>query len=209
VVGKWWGVYRRVLVMLPLFLYVPSFVAATVTSRSLLFRPAFGSEPVTTATRLLAAAFCPADFLASGALLVSFGVLLATWVKRVGRAIVVSVVVFFLLGMVWPTVVEIGFGLTQWINRRGPTDWIEANRWVSQTIGALSPIGGPLLPLNALHWHYGGGTRFWIGVGTVILIKVAFAWLLLEAAIRTFDRSLGRVSESPRRVPVTPPLPRP
>jgi ABC-type transport system involved in multi-copper enzyme maturation permease subunit len=203
VVAKWWGVYRRILVMLPLFLYVPGFVAATATSRWLVFRSPGGQEPVSTATRFLAAGLCPADFLASGALVVSIGVALATWVKRVGRAIVLSVIAFFLLGMVWPTVVEFAFSmLLRW-------QGFDDHRWLSQVIGALSPIGGPILPLNALHMNYGGGSGFWIGVGTVILIKVAIAWLLLEVTVRTFDRCLGRVPESRRPIAVSRPLPRP
>jgi hypothetical protein len=212
VVAKWWGVYRRMLVMLPLFLYVASFEAAAVTSRSSMIPFVARQEPVTSATRLLAATFCPADFLASGALVVSIRVALAIWSRRVGRAIVLSVIVFFLLGMVWPTVVEIGFALlTVWFDRRGSTRWTEQYRWVSQTIGALSPIGGPALPLNALDWDYGGGSGFWISVGLAVLFKVAIAWLLLEITVRTFDRCLGRVSESPHRAsaPVSRPLPRP
>jgi hypothetical protein len=209
VVAKWWGVYRRVLVLLPLFLYVASFEAATVASRRPLFRAGGGAEPLTIATRLLAAAFCPADFLASGALLVSLGLLLATWVKRVGRAIVLSVVAFFLLGMVWPTVAEMAYGLVAWRFRLSPTDWTENYRWVPQIIGALSPIGGPLLPLNALQWNYGGGASFWIGVHGLIVFKLAVAALLLEVTVLVFDRCLSRVSESPHRAVVTPPLPKP
>jgi hypothetical protein len=214
VVAKWWGVYRQVLVVLPLFLYVSGFEAATVTSRDFSYRTAIApgaarTEPVSFATRLLAAGFCPADFLASGALIVSVGVALATWVRRVGRAIVLSVIALFLVGLVWPTVVEIAFALALWFYRRSPTQWFEEYRWVSQIFGALSPVGGPALPLNALQWNYGGGSGFWIGVGLVVLFKVAVAWLLLEVTVRTFDRCLGRVSESPHRAAVSRPLPRP
>jgi hypothetical protein len=195
--------------MLPLFLFVPSFDAATLTDRTNAFQVPNVREPLTLGIRLLGAGLCPADFLASGALLVSLGVFLATWVKRVGRSIVLSVIAFFLLGMIWPTVVEIAVGLAAWLYRRGPTDWMENHRWVSQTIGALSPIAGPILPLNALRWNYGGGTSFWIGVHAVIVFKVAVACLLLEAAVLTFDHCLGRVSEAPHRAGLTPPLPTP
>jgi hypothetical protein len=200
VLAKWWGVFRPVLMMLPLFLYVASFDAAVVASRSSMFAAPAGPEPVTSATRLFAATFCPAGFLATGALVVSIGLALANWSRWVGRAIALSVIVFFLLGMVWPTVVEIGFALLMVrFDRRGSTQWMDQYRWVSQTIGALSPVGGPILPLNTLHWNYGGGSGFRIGVGLVVLFKVVLAWLLFELTVRTFDRCLGRVSESPHR----------
>jgi ABC-type transport system involved in multi-copper enzyme maturation permease subunit len=208
VVAKWWGVYGRVLVMLPLFLYVASFEAAMVTHRESPFRS--GAEPVTLATRLLGAGLCPADFLASGALVVSFGVLLATWVRQAGRSIVLSVVAEFLLGMVWPIVIQIGFALIAvWLDLRGSSQLTEGHHCVTSIIGALSPIAGPVLPLNALQWDYGRGSGFWIGVSAVILIKFLVAWLLIELSVRTFDRCLGRVSESPHGAPVSQPLPRP
>ena len=67
VMGKWWGVYRRVLLMLPLFLYVAIFEAGTATGMpGFIVRTSPPLAPLTRLDRLLAATFCPLDFLASG-----------------------------------------------------------------------------------------------------------------------------------------------
>jgi hypothetical protein len=36
----------------------------------------------------------------------------------------------------------------------------------------------------------------WIGMGVVVVIKAAIAWLLVWLTIKTFDRCVGRVPES-------------
>jgi hypothetical protein len=62
---------------------------------------------------------------------------------------------------------------------------------------SLSPFVGPMTAINRLYqieFHDRGPT--WLGIGLVILIKTAIAGLLLWLTTRTFDRCLGRVSES-------------
>jgi ABC-type transport system involved in multi-copper enzyme maturation permease subunit len=201
VIAKWWGVYRWVLVMLPLFIYVAGFEALTVTDMPNLPASVVASQgyvPLTPAARLLGAIFCPLDFLASGAVLVSIGVALATWCRRTARAVMLSVIAFFLLGLVWPTLAEVGFALVLFWVRSGQdsSSWLAEHRFLEESLAALSPIAGPIAPLNALRWNPDKGFPFWMGLGVVIAIKTVGAWLLLQLTIRTFDRCLGRVRDS-------------
>jgi ABC-type transport system involved in multi-copper enzyme maturation permease subunit len=215
VVAKWWGVYRRVLAMLPLFLFVAVFLAATMPD--LPFPPGNVRtyppiEPLTPSIRVVAALWSPADFLASAAFLVSLGVALATWLRRVGRAITLSVIAFFVLGLAWPILAEISFDVVhRWLeaSNLAPNEWFWTHRVWVDVLGALSPIFGPWSALNALRWNIGKGTPFWIGLGVVIALKAAAAWLLLWLTILTFDRCLGRVPEGREVLLVSLPRPRP
>jgi ABC-type Na+ efflux pump permease subunit len=211
VAAKWWGVYRRVLLMLPLFLYVGAFEAATMPDLPAwlgVVRTYPQIKPLTTSVRLLVAIYTPADFLASGALIVSLGVAVATWVRRVGRSITLSVIAFLVLGLVWPIAAELSFIALQLWSLQS-SEWYWKHQWLQQVLPAFSPIVGPMAPLYAFSWHVGKGTPFWAGLGVMITIKAALAWLLFQLTVCTFDRGLGRIPESPRRISVSGPLPRP
>jgi ABC-type Na+ efflux pump permease subunit len=189
VVAKWWGVFRRALVLGLLPLYTGVFLAAATPDTPTLIgmRVSTAPFPLTFWDRTFAATFCAADFLASCAAIVSLGLALATWVPRLGRAVALSVTAYVLAGVGWVFLVILLFE-----NRPVPS------RWLLNCVLALSPIAGPIIVIESLSgFAWQPRTGLWGGIVTVILIKATVAGLLLRATIRTFDRCLGRVPETP------------
>jgi ABC-type Na+ efflux pump permease subunit len=205
VLAKWWGVYRRVLVMLPLILYIAIFEAGATPDLPMLSpgaRYAPIPVPLNAWDRILAATLCPLDFLVSGALLVSLGVALALWVRRLGRAIALSVIFFFLTSIVWVIAVEWGFSLVARFQRPDNLYWFQQHyRWLNECLAALSPTFGPAITLSIINpWSWTDRPERWAGHAVVLAIKAAAAGLLLLLSVVTFDSCLGRISEA--RAPV-------
>jgi ABC-type transport system involved in multi-copper enzyme maturation permease subunit len=194
--AKWWGMYRRVLVLALVPLYAGFFMAATAPDVPVWFgnfqfpRPLV---PLNNWDRVIAPTFCLADFLASGALIVSWGLVLATWVPRLGRAVALSVIVYFLLAIGWPLLIELLFSKLFFPQVR---NWYEQSRVLHDCLMSFSSLGS-MSPISELQ-GFGFRARgpLWIGLGTVILIKFAIAGLLFWLTAKTFDRCLGRISES-------------
>jgi ABC-type transport system involved in multi-copper enzyme maturation permease subunit len=198
--GKWWGMYQRVLVLALVPLYAGCFIAATVPDIPVwapYYRIPHPLLPLKYWDRLIAPIFCLADFLASGALIVGWGLLIATWVRRLDRAVAASVIVFFLLGIGWPFLIQFRFSS---VFITPPTNWYDDNRVLQDCLLTLSPLVGPMTVIKRLEEFeiYGRGP-IWLGLGIVILIKSALAGLLFWFTLRTFDRCLGRTSESAPR----------
>ena len=197
VIAKWWGIYRSVLFLALMPLYVAVFLACSVLDiPPWAMNIRFGRPlvPLTIWDRCLAVCFSLADFLASGAMIVSLGLALATWVRRLGRAVALSVIAFFLVGLGWVFLVEILF--RQFTNVQ-TVDWIEKYGWLRDCASSISPIGGPMRPIEMLLGiEFHRRRLIWLGTGVVILIKAVIAGLLLWLTIKTFDRCLGRVPES-------------
>jgi ABC-type transport system involved in multi-copper enzyme maturation permease subunit len=194
VIAKWWGTYRQVLVLLIMPLYVAVFLAVSVPDV-----PAWAvkitipnvPQPLTDRDRVLAVVYCLADFLASGALLVSLGLALATWVRQLGRAVVLSVIAFFVLAIGWSLLVEFAY---YQVVRAQSLEAFNKYSWLRDTASSFSPLAGPMRPIDTLMGvEYRERSLIWIGTGIVILIKAAIAGLLLWLTIKTFDRCLGRV----------------
>jgi ABC-type transport system involved in multi-copper enzyme maturation permease subunit len=196
VMGKWWGMYRRVLVLALLPLYAGVVIAVSLPSTPSWATP-IGQRvfPLTAGDRILAATCCLGDFLASCAVIVSLGLALATWVRRLGRAVALSVIAYFLTGIVWVDLVAVLF---LQISRSQMAGWTYQNRWLEMCAMSLSPIFGTAFPLLTLNqdWSFQSRTPIWVCIQYVILIKASIAGLLLWLTIKTFDRCLGRVSES-------------
>ena len=89
--------------------------------------------------------FCPvlfmADFLVSGALIVSWGLALATWVPRLGRAVALSVIAFFLFGLGWPLLIELLFSP---MFRTPSTNLADRSALLREFLTSLSPMVGPM-----------------------------------------------------------------
>ena len=194
--AKWWGMYRRVLVLALVPLYAGFFMAAIAPDVPVWFggfqfpRPLV---PLNNWDRVIAPIFCLADFLASGALIVSWGLVLATWVPRLGRAVALSVIAFFLLAIGWPLLIELLFSQLFFPQVR---NWYEQNRVLHDCLMSFSSLG-PMSPISELQgFGFRGRGPLWIGLGTVILTKFAIAGLLFWLTVKTFDRCLGRISES-------------
>ncbi len=197
VLAKWWGAYRKVLVLALLPLFAGAFLAATMPSLPLyagsMTRFATPAIPLGTGDRVAAAACSLGDFLASGAAIVSVGLALATWVPRLGRAVAASVIVHFLVSIGWIFVTQLAFSL---MGRNVGNSWNNQNRWLKEGFSALSPLYGAIAPIEHLY-----GLAFqprwplWTALAVAIWAKATFAAGLLWLTIRQFDRCLGRVPE--------------
>ena len=111
VLGKWWAIYRRALplVVLPA---LTGLVRGRGEPRPPLVVPVCNSWPVPTLSRpydrVLAGVLPSAFLLAHAAAATSFGLLLATWFQRTGRAVAVSVCGFVLVSIGWIFAIELG-----------------------------------------------------------------------------------------------------
>jgi ABC-type transport system involved in multi-copper enzyme maturation permease subunit len=197
VIAKWWGVYRKALVLAPLPLYSGIFMAASIPELPIwaTSRPASPPLiPIYDRDRLFAVAGTAADFLASSALIVSLGLALATWVRKLGRAAALSVIAYFVTGIGWVILIESAYVLGR--SARAPDPFDRARRLHDAALN-LSPIFGPMGPVGVLlNPAQYSRVPVWIGIVIAVLIKSATAWLLLWLTIKTFDRCLGRAPES-------------
>ena len=195
--AKWWGMYRRVLVLAIVPLYAAFFIATTAPDIPVWGgRWPFGHAPVplNEEDRIFGATLSVGDFLVSGALIVSCGLALATWVPRLGRAIAVSVIVFFLIGLGWPMLVDL---LVSQVFRARASNWYEENPVFRHFLIPLSPLVGPMGPITMLEqFKFKSLGPIWISHGMAILLKSAIAGLLFWLTTMTFDRCLGRMPES-------------
>ena len=203
--AKWWGMYRRVLVLAAVPLYAVFFIAATVPDIPIwLFAMQFPQPavPLNGSDRIIAPILCVADFLASGALIVSWGLALATWVPRLGRAVALSVIVFFLFGLGWPLLIQFGFSQ---MSRALSPSWTDHKRVLREFLTSLSPLVGPMSPIRTLEgFEFERRGPIWMSIVTALIVKSAIAGLLFWLTIKTFDRCLGRVPESRFRAPPRP-----
>jgi ABC-type transport system involved in multi-copper enzyme maturation permease subunit len=196
VIGKWLGVLRCVFVLVLLPLYTAIFMAGSMPDvPSWLARfPQTTVFPLRAGERVLAVTFCVIDFLVSCALLASLSLLVATWVRRLGRAVTLSVIAYFLSGIGWALLVE--FGSRQIMNRQSP-DVLNQYRWLQVCAMSFSPIFGPINPIAVLQpFATENRAPIWNTMGIVILAKAAMVVILLWLTIKTFDRCMGRASSS-------------
>jgi ABC-type transport system involved in multi-copper enzyme maturation permease subunit len=203
VLAKWWGTYRRVLVLTVMPVYVSVFLAAAVLDIpgwAVNLRFARAAVPLNVWDRILAVCCGVAEFLVSAAVIVSLGLALATWVRRLNRAIVLSVIAYFLTAIIWSVAVEMIFVLH--LRLAQSPDWSDRYRGLYQCALSLGPIAGPMKPVDILRGvELDPRIPIWIGIGSMIMVKAAVAWLLVWLTIKTFDRCVGRMPESGSPVP--------
>ena len=203
VLAKWWGTYRRVLVLALMPAYVSVFLAGAVLDipgSAANLRLARAAVPLNVWDRILAVCCGVAEFLVSAAVIVSLGLALATWVRRLNRAIVLSVIAYFLTAIIWNVAVEIILELH--LSLAQSPVWSFRHRWLYQCAFSMGPIAGPEKPVDILTGvELTPRIGIWMGIGSVIVIKATIAWLLLWLTIKTFDRCVGRMPESGSPVP--------
>jgi ABC-type transport system involved in multi-copper enzyme maturation permease subunit len=184
--GKWWGTFA----MVPRLAILPIWVSG-------------GASMVTDGG--IGLVLMIGLILAYAAAITSLGLAVATWVPRLGRVITVSVMAYVLVSVGWPLVLQVVptlpvfstapfFWQPDWdglclaspfFGIYATTEW--ATRW-SFTSYSFSTWGsGPPLAHDDPSW-----SLIWIGVYSAIALILAFA------TVWTFDRCLGRVSESRR-----------
>ena len=96
--------------------------------------------PITGWDRVLMATIGAADFLASGAVIVSLGLALAIWVRRLGRAVALCVTAYAVIGAGWIALVAYASSSRACF----PTRWRTRPRHAAMilTSMSLSPIFG-------------------------------------------------------------------
>ncbi len=178
VLGKWWGTYR----FIPMLTFGPAIVA---------FAMAFGpwdpgSPPFRRENHSLAAlayafVLMVLTLLIHGAFLTSLGLALATWMRRMSRAMAISVSAYVLIAIGWPILVV----------SSGPIAHDNPLPLISPIFvaGGLADFLGMRLRME----------NFLVNATICDAIVLFAAAALLAATVRTFDRCLDRMPESALR----------
>lgn len=201
VAGKWWGTYRRVFLLTLLPLFAATFMAACAPDTPFVQRAVRFPHPllpVSGMDRVCAAVLSVADFLASSAVIVSLGLALATWTRRLGRAVAISVITYIVMAIGIIIAAELGYAAIAALARQwfGIADWSATHRWVGTCLMGLSPLAGPIVPMEVItEFTWENRTPRWIASGGVVALKGSVAWLLYWLTVKTFDRCLERVPE--------------
>jgi ABC-type transport system involved in multi-copper enzyme maturation permease subunit len=209
VLAKWWGAYRAVPALALLPAVGALWIAMAAPDAQLVsVAPAPLRDPATALDRFIVATMPVAWFLAQGAVVVSFGLALATWIRRVGRAVALSVAGYAFAAV--GSVVLLESGILP--NLLAELGWVDLHHSDSQEflemlLLAVSPLGGQVIPIaSAFEATAQGRYADYLGQLIVLLATLGFALLLLGLTLVTFDRCVGRVPERPRRARRTPVL---
>jgi ABC-type transport system involved in multi-copper enzyme maturation permease subunit len=204
VLGKWWAAYRR---MLPL-LILPAFTSVFVASAATGYYPFFWSTrsiatvPIDPASRVMAAILPPAFLIVQAAAVTSLGLAIATWVKRTGLAVAVSVSSFVILSIGWMVFssVVVRLMLRAHLGSSATAErWHQVDALISM-LDCLSPLGAQVSPLDILvhTWNIPRGPRLALLFAPLALVGVMAA-ALLGLTLLTFNRCMGRMNERARR----------
>jgi ABC-type transport system involved in multi-copper enzyme maturation permease subunit len=196
--GKWLGTYRLVLIfaLCPALFGLAMGAAdnrAWLASMPASSRSFYEQNQLTRGERLWGGFVLAGGLFAHGGLVTSVGLLWATWVKRQSRAIALSASVFLAFALAWPfLLLSLGPILT---TGTGPP-----GREILEGYGALSPYALAVMMPDYLAMGLERGRTTMHRAGRWNLAVALAAFLLLELTVRTFDRSLGRVSVDRRAV---------
>ena len=204
VLAKWWGAYRVVpaLAFLPM---IGAIVMAVMAPESIYVLPQPPSAPLTAIDRIVFATLPAAFLLVQGAAVTSVGLALATWMRRLGRAVAVSVASYAFVAFAWIILLEsqIVTPLLTWLGLFGPDDQ-QAEMFFLRVLLSACPLGGQFLLFETASWPPSQSrVAFYLGLVIVILATLLFALVVLGLTLVTFDRCMGRMPERPRRAPAT------
>jgi ABC-type transport system involved in multi-copper enzyme maturation permease subunit len=200
--GKWFGTYRTVFLLTVLPALGAGVVACLAPAVSAYTTRAIGSRfavpPLTMFDRLAAPLLVIGEMLAYGAAITSVGLALATWVRRLGRAVAINVMAFAFIAIGWPLFFQLAIWtwarnwLWEWGIRAYTVDWI------SNGMTLASPFAASQVTMNTLIYHYGSSRAplWWFACAWIVLAGT-LAGVMYWAVRETFDRNLGRISEAP------------
>ncbi len=200
VLGKWWATYRRALPLVVLPALSGLFVAAASPDRPtwLPLRLLAQFQPATTRDRVIAGLLPSAFLVAHAAATTSFGLALATWFQRTGRAVAVSVAGFVVMSIGWVIAVESGIRpLLNWWSNHVETISDHMIMTLQRTMIALSPLGGQATPMDVLDNLDLPRDFTWRVLFLDLALVFVVAAVLLGLTLLTFNRCLGRMNESP------------
>ncbi|MFO0952862.1 MAG: ABC transporter permease subunit [Isosphaeraceae bacterium] len=221
VAAKWWGAYRIVpwLAVLPAIGSAVSaatapdvpkwFVmavtpAGTTTKNTQTFGPA-----LSVLERFMAGGFPVLSVLSHGAIVAGVGLLLATWIRKPGRAMAVSVGLYVFTTVGTLVLLEMGLfdlvlqgvmlalGVTSFNGQR--------DSFATFAVFDFTPLGGVEVPMRLIRDSFSMKRESWwpmLAAGRLFTLLMAAVPFLLTLA--AFDRCLGRVPERPRRAPKPP-----
>ncbi len=215
VLAKWLALLRPLPMIAAVVLVATVFIAACATDKAVgwVVRPGTNFAVMTTLgtsslgrwERWLIAILPPLHVLASGASVAAFGLWIATRIKRVERAVVVAVLIYFVATFGFAVIIE--FGLVEWVLELAfdvGNERVSSYHWISNGLMSLSPLGGGMINeltnLPGMNHH----ERIWVFYAGSIALHASCAAGLLALAIRGFDRRLGRIT-----LRSAPPEPRP
>jgi len=189
--GKWMGTYRLALWLAVL----PGVAAALIAAMSPDTSPRFPSfAPVSPIDRVLATVLVVAELLSWGAAFTSLGLLLATLTPRIGRAIGISVAAFLLLS--FGSMFLVGMVIVPALRGSLYAHYGINTIWLDDGLMAFSPMAAPITTIRTLHMPHAGRWQFWVIVSFWCLMACASAGAMYWAALRLFDRQLGRMPET-------------
>jgi ABC-type transport system involved in multi-copper enzyme maturation permease subunit len=160
--GKWWGAFRGVL----LVSFAPTMILMLVLLKNL---------------RVEALLLAPALILLYGTALTSFGLAVATWVPRPGRAAAITVASYISVTVGW-----IFFVVMLFPNGNGG----------AMGVASASPFFGPSflgLISGQPYSRNAEWTELLIGIAFWCVVYAGITILFFLAAVATFDRCLGRM----------------
>ncbi len=202
VLAKWWGAYRVV----PALAFLPAigslvigFAVHEISNTSISSNQA--PDPVGWIDRVGIVCLPTALFLAQGAAVTSFGLALATWIPRLGRAIAVSVASYAFIALGWLIALELGLvtSTLAWLGILGPDD-ADAEQFLDMIAASVCPLGAQIMPLESVRWSAAlDRYAFYVGHVIVLLFTILVAFLFLALTLATFNRSMGRMGERRRK----------
>ncbi len=215
VLAKWRALLRPLPMIAAVVLVATEFIAVCTPARATVWAIPAGSMTAVLTTlgtgslgrweRWLIAILPPLHVLASGASVAAFGLWIATRIKRVERAVVVAVLVYF--AATFGFVVFIELGVVELVLKLAfgvDANHMQSYRWLNEGVVSFSPLGGgtinAFMRLPAIDHH----ERIWVFLAASIALHAACAAGLLALTIRGFDRRLGRIT-----LRAAPPEPRP
>ena len=142
--------------------------------------------------------------LAQAAAVTSVGLAMATWSRRIGRAVAVSVTAYLFLAFGLLILLEVGHEIL--VATGLVTDRATAEFLVYVVAGAC-PFGGQLMTFQTAMWPAPESRgALYMGEVIVILALAAFALVVLAMTMASFNRCVGRASDRPRGAPRPPRL---
>jgi ABC-type transport system involved in multi-copper enzyme maturation permease subunit len=207
VLAKWWGAYRFV----PALALLPALGALVIAvgepdASSTIFRFPQPPAPLDAIDRIAYVILPVAFLLIQGAAVTSVGLALATWMRRLGRAVAVSVASYAFAAFGWLILLELEI-ITPILIDLGlfaPDDH-QAEDFFAEVLASACPLGGQLFPFETASWPLSESRgAFYIAQVIVLLATLLFALLVLALTLVTFDRCMGRAPERPRRAPIPP-----
>ncbi len=200
--GKWLGTYRIVFWVAILPGIAATVLAWTIPPTPWRYRSLGIAPPDPTildfVARLPLIALTVAEPISYGAAITSLGLLLATWIPRPGRAIAINVAVFVLIAVGWPFIYVcfILDPLRAWLI----ASWNMAGSdmsWINWGPMAISPLVAPVATLNWIDEPWSGARwKFWVFALAWCLLAWTLAGAMFWAALKSFDRRLGRMRET-------------